>query len=300
MVSYTLIVIIVLVAMIIVLALLMANFLIQVKSLRKQVRFIAHNKTNQRIGIRTSSKQIKALSEDLNYFIESTSEKEIETMRKDNELKDTIVNMSHDIRTPLTSLSGYFDLLLMSDTQEERDKYSVIIKERINSLSELLESMFFYTKLSSDSIKPSFEKCDVSSLLMQTLFSYYDDIEKKGLEPEIDVDEGVELVTDEKLLRRIIQNLIKNVLAHGQDKMKVSLKCDERQVILSLSNKYDASKPIDANRVFDRFYQSDATRNNNSSGIGLSAVEKLVRLLNGKAAAEVEGEEFKIIISLRK
>lgn len=302
-VSY--IVIVILVAVIIVLGMLVANFSLQIKQIRKQLRFVAHNKTNQKIRIHTPSREVQNMINDINYLIQSTREEEIETMRKDEELRDTIVNMSHDIRTPLTSLSGYFDLLTSTEDKEEKDRYATIIRERISSLSELLESMFFYTKLSSDSIKANLDKCDVSSVFMQTMFSYFDEFERLKIAPELDVEENLEMITDEKLLRRIFQNLIKNVLTHGKDELKVSLKKNPaasqgtKEVILVMANRYDTSVDIDAEQVFNRFYQSDKTRNNNSSGIGLAVVLKLARLLGGNVTAKVENGFFEITLIIR-
>lgn len=300
------IVVVLLLAIIIVLGMLVVNFSIQIKQIRKQLRFVAHNKTNQKIRIHTPSREVQSMINDINYLIQSTREEEIEIMRKDKELRDTIVNMSHDIRTPLTSLSGYFDLLISSDDASEKERYATIIRERISSLSDLLESMFFYTKLSSDGIKADFDKCDISSIFMQSMFSYFDDFERLEITPELDVEEGIEFITDEKLLKRIFQNLIKNVLTHGKDELKVSLKKVNGQqgkpseVVLIMANKYDTSTNIDVEQVFDRFYQSDKTRNNNSSGIGLAVVLKLSRLLGGNVTARVDGEFFEITLKLKK
>lgn len=300
------IVVVLLLAIIIVLGMLVVNFSIQIKQIRKQLRFVAHNKTNQKIRIHTPSREVQSMINDINYLIQSTREEEIEIMRKDKELRDTIVNMSHDIRTPLTSLSGYFDLLISSDDASEKERYAAIIRERISSLSDLLESMFFYTKLSSDGIKADFDKCDISSIFMQSMFSYFDDFERLEITPELDVEEGIEFITDEKLLKRIFQNLIKNVLTHGKDELKVSLKKVNGQqgkpseVVLIMANKYDTSTNIDVEQVFDRFYQSDKTRNNNSSGIGLAVVLKLSRLLGGNVTARVDGEFFEITLKLKK
>lgn len=299
----TYVLLVILFAVIFVLIFLIVNLNSQIKQIRKQLRFIAHNKTNQKIRIHTPSREVKGMVNDINYLIESTREEEIATMRKDEELRDTIVNMSHDIRTPLTSLSGYFDLLLATDSPEEKTRYSSIIKERINSLSELLESMFFYTKLSSDAIKPELNKCDVSALLVQTMLSYFDDFEKLGIEPQLDIEEDLSMISDERFLRRIFQNLIKNALTHGQDELKVSLKKDpdpsKKRITLIMANKYDKTAPIDVDKVFNRFYQSDRTRNNNSSGIGLAVVQKLVRLINGNVSARLDGDFFEIVLVLK-
>ncbi len=131
------------------LVLMLVNNLSQVKNLRDQVHFISRNDTNKRVSFYGKSRTMSRLAKDINYIIDTYNEKEQEVLKQDKEIKDTLTNMSHDIRTPLTSLKGYFELLEESEDPEEQARYRRIISERIDSLGEILEMMFFYTKVSN-------------------------------------------------------------------------------------------------------------------------------------------------------
>ena len=102
------------------------------------------------------------------------------------QLKETITNLSHDIRTPLTSLDGYFQLLQQSDSEEERRKYVGIIQSRISSLKEMLEELFTYTRLQDADYELEMERIDFGKCAYDTVFSFYDEFQNRGIEPQVD------------------------------------------------------------------------------------------------------------------
>lgn len=283
---------------IICLVLVLVNQLMQIRSIRKQVHFIARNKTNKNVTFFGKSRGIKRLSKDINDLIDAYRNREIEIMHKDRETRDTITNMSHDIRTPLTSLKGYFELLQETEDPEERAKYSAIIEERIDSLNEILETMFFYTKVDSAGYELKPTKVDMSAIVLQTLFSYVEEFEKIGLEPDIHIDENVSAIADESALKRVLQNLIKNVLVHGEGNVSVRLEYVEKRVVLEIGNGVRPDEIPDCSMVFDRFYKADSSRHVNSSGIGLSVAQKLVTKMNGTISASMKDNMFLITVVL--
>lgn len=105
-------------------------------------------------------------------------------------MKETITNLSHDIRTPLTSLDGYFQLLSQSESEEEQQHYIAVIQSRIISLKDMLEELFTYTKLQNESYEIALEPVDFGKCVFDTVFSFYDEFQKKGIKPEIDFCEG--------------------------------------------------------------------------------------------------------------
>ncbi|MBR6881155.1 MAG: HAMP domain-containing histidine kinase [Clostridiales bacterium] len=268
-----------------------------IRSIRRQVHFIAKNDTNKKVTFYGQSRGFNDLAADINDIIDSYRAREIEISRQDAEIKDTLTNMSHDIRTPLTSLKGYFELMNETDDPAEKDKYAKIINERIDSLSEILETMFFYTKVSGVNYKVDLGNIDMSKITLDTLFSYYDDFEKYGMEPEVNVEEGISVIGNEQSIKRILQNLIKNCFVHGKERVSIDLHKQERSkmqyAVLSISNMLGEEAP-DPSKVFDRFYKGDTSRHVNSSGIGLSVVKKLVDAMNGIVEAEVKDQDFVI------
>ena len=292
---------IILLALVLALTLLFINTLSQIKNIRDQVHFIAKNDTNKRVSFYGKSRQMSGLAKDINDIIDSYRVREEEVLKQDKEIKDTLTNMSHDIRTPLTSLKGYFELLKESEDPEEQEKYRNIITERIDSLGEILETMFFYTKVSNVNYQVPLDTVEMSEIVMQTLFSYFDDFENAGLTPDVDIDENLRVIGNEQSIKRILQNLIKNCLVHGDSHVKISLKPapeGEKAVVLTVGNGIKENDIPDADKVFDRFYKADKSRHVASSGIGLSVAKKLTDSMDGKITASLDNDFFNIRLTL--
>ena len=289
------------IVIILILTFFIISILSSIRELNKELDFIGNNQTNMSLSIGASTRTIRRLTEKINKVIVVCRNREIETARKDDEIKETITSMSHDIRTPLTSLKGYFDLMCESDSEEDKDRYKTIIAERIESLSEMLEEMFIYTKINNSSYKLESERTNISEVMISTLLSYYEEFEKKNMTPNIDVDEDVYAVVDVQALKRVFQNLIKNSLVHGTDCVDISLKRVEgKRVKIAIGNGIKDGEAPDVTRVFDRFYKGDKSRHVNSSGIGLSVTQKLVILMGGSIEATISGNKFIINIYLNE
>ena len=207
-------------------------------------------------------------------------------------------NMSHDIRTPLTSLDGYFQLMEACENVEEQRRYLNIIHERIHSLNEMLEELFMFTKLKNESYRLELTSCCINRILKETVFSYYDDWVRREIQPDIQITEEQLYIDGNKQgLSRIIQNVIKNGLDHGEKKIRIVLKREQNRAVLRISNQVIASEQIDIEHVFDRFYKADAARSKTSTGLGLSIAREFVRRMNGEIGAKIEENEFIVEMS---
>lgn len=279
-------------------AFILISLLSQMKSIRSQVHFISRNDTRKRLTFYGKSRSFRRLASDINEILDSYDERHEKILREDKEIKDTLTNMSHDIRTPLTSLKGYFELLEQTEDPEERKKYSAIISGRIDSLSEILETMFLYTKVSNVNFKISIDSIECSKIILETLFEYYDDFQEKGYEVDVDVDEDIKILGNEQSLKRIMQNIIRNSLVHGNGDVKLSVKkdADGKNVNIIIDNLMEEGINPDPDKVFDRYYKGDASRHTGSSGVGLSVVKKLVESMNGDIKAVVSDGRFKIVM----
>ena len=125
---------------ILILTFFIISILSSIRELNKELDFIGNNQTNMSLSIGASTRTIRRLTEKINKVIVVCRNREIETARKDDEIKETITSMSHDIRTPLTSLKGYFDLMCESDSEEDKDRYKAIIAERIAMIAIAIRS----------------------------------------------------------------------------------------------------------------------------------------------------------------
>ena len=210
-------------------------------------------------------------------------------------------NMSHDIRTPLTSLDGYFQLMETCEDQEEQRRYMKIIQERIGSLKEMLEELFTFTKLKNDSFHLEMSSCCINKILKDTIFSYYDEWTGRGIEPEIQITDKLLFMNgNEQGIQRIFQNIIKNGLDHGEKKISISLEEVENNIRIQIKNQVCHVEKINVDQVFERFYKADEARSKTSSGLGLSIAKELVLRMDGKISARIEGNEFCVEIVFPK
>ena len=270
----------------------------QVKDICRQLAFLMKHDSNMLIHREFGLGGIGMLSDRLNDLLELRRKEKQYYQEKETLIADTYTNLSHDIRTPLTSLDGYFQLMEACENVEEQRRYLNIIHERIHSLNEMLEELFMFTKLKNESYRLELTSCCINRILKETVFSYYDDWVRREIQPDIQITEEQLYIDGNKQgLSRIIQNVIKNGLDHGKKKIRIVLKREQNQAVLRISNQVIASEQIDIEHVFDRFYKADAARSKTSTGLGLSIAREFVRRMNGEISAKIEENEFIVEMS---
>lgn len=281
------------------------NYRRQVKDICRQLSFIINEKSNYRLRTEIGEKEITELANLLNELNDAYIKKGIAMQQKDERLKDTLVNLSHDIRTPLTSLKGYFRLLMQEESHERQIKYAEIMSERMDNLADLLEELFTYTKLQNDAYVLDLETQDMTSLVLDTLFSFYEEFNKRGLIPNLRVEETLYYVNcNEVAVKRVLSNIIKNAFIHGSDNIEISYTHSAKEgaaccsnVVFVCENTVSHPEEIDLSQIFDRFYKADKARSRNSTGLGLAIAKELVRKMDGEIDAELYGDRFKITVS---
>ena len=270
----------------------------QVKDICRQLAFLKKHDSNMLIHREFGLGGIGMLSDRLNDLLELRRKEKQYYQEKETLIADTYTNLSHDIRTPLTSLDGYFQLMEACENVEEQRRYLNIIHERIHSLNEMLEELFMFTKLKNESYRLELTPCCINLILKETVFSYYDDWVRREIQPDIQItEEQLYMDGNKQGLSRIIQNVIKNGLDHGEKKIRIVLKREQNQAVLRISNQVTASEQIDIEHVFDRFYKADAARSKTSTGLGLSIAREFVRRMNGEIGAKIEENEFIVEMS---
>lgn len=270
----------------------------QVKDICRQLVFLMKHDSNMLIHREFGLGGIGMLSDRLNDLLELRRKEKQYYQEKETLIADTYTNLSHDIRTPLTSLDGYFQFMEACENVEEQRRYLNIIHERIHSLNEMLEELFMFTKLKNESYRLELTSCCINRILKETVFSYYDEWVRREIQPDIQITEEQLYIDGNKQgLSRIIQNVIKNGLDHGEKKIRIVLKREQNQAVLRISNQVIASEKIDIEHVFDRFYKADAARSKTSTGLGLSIAREFVRRMNGEIGAKIEENEFIVEMS---
>ena len=254
----------ILVGVIITLICILGSYMRQVKDICRQLRFLREHESNMLITKEIKLGNIKELTDLLNEMIKERKEEAAQYVKKERMIADTYTNLSHDIRTPLTSM----------------------------------DELFTYTKLKNETYELKKERQNLTQILKETVFSYYDEWAERGIVPEFDLtDTPVWIMGNGQALRRIIQNIVKNGLDHGNKELKIQLKKKENRAKLVFKNRVEYPDRIDLQRVFERFYKADEARSKNSTGLGLSITKGFVLKMNGEISAQMKGDWFSIHIS---
>lgn len=284
--------------LILILICILISYKRQVKDICRQLRFLQECDSNMLITTEMKKGHIGELAELLNTLLKERKKERADYQKKERMIADIYTNLSHDIRTPLTSLDGYFQLLEETQEENDRKRYIQIIQERIESLKEMLEELFTYTKLQNGTYELKLEPQNVGQILKETVFSYYDDWAEQEISPQFEItEEPVWIRGNKQALRRTIQNIIRNGLDHGNKEIRIQLSRNEKQMELVFQNKIEPGEQIDISRVFERFYKADKARSKSSTGLGLSIAKGFVQKMHGEIAAEIKEDWFCIKIS---
>jgi sensor histidine kinase len=246
----------------------------------------------------------KALIDSINILIveHHRQKKEYEETRQN--FKSMVTTISHDFRTPLTSISGYVQILLDDDevSYENRQKYLKIIESRAISLSSLIED--FYTVSSIDSLDYPYNLTTISlsEILRAQIAAYYVELEKRYSTIEVDIVESpCYMISDRTSLQRIFSNLIKNALSYGIDTIRISLKEDENSYKIEFSNSlYENADKNIANKIFERNYSVNWASSSKSTGLGLSIAKSMTEKMGGSIGVEVIDDMLVFSIEFEK
>lgn len=261
------------------------------REIRDEMAYRLENSTNTLISISSRDKDICGLADSLNVQLKELRKKRHNYEQGDLELKEAITNISHDLRTPLTAIIGYLDLMENIGSDGEISRYTAMIRNRTDVMKQLTEELFRYSIITSVQ-ETSLEMLCINDVLEETIAGFYGAITKCGIVPEIDISETrTERKLDKSALSRIFSNIISNALKYSDGDFKVSLSDDG---VITFSNSAQKLSSIEAEKLFDRFYTVENARN--STGLGLSIAKLLTKRMGGEISAEFENSRLVIKI----
>ncbi|WP_027097738.1 sensor histidine kinase [Clostridium paraputrificum] len=275
-----------------------------IKFLTKEVKRIKDDGFGKTIEVKGNDELAQLCDSINNMSLELGEKIENEKIMEKNK-SELITNVSHDLRTPLTSIIGYVDLLKKNGFQD-KDKfkeYIDVIDERTRSLNKLINELFEYTKLTSHDIKLNYSKVEIGSLVEQLVGEYTPIFNREGLKVYKDISsEDIFINIDVEKIVRVLENLLTNAKKYSlrNDKVLVTLyKEDDEYVVISLANKTKNIDKDELNNIFERFYKVDKSRKEqDSAGLGLSIVKRIVELHNGEVNAELDNDVIEFIVKL--
>lgn len=248
------------------------------------------------IRLELINRQLNQLTANINKCLKAEETLRLESVREEKQFKGLIANISHDLRTPLTAIKGYQQLLKNSElTQDQQKKLEVAIKHA-DELGHLIEHFFEYSYLLNAEIKLNIEKINLTYVVTECLAASIASFEKRGLMVQLKETQPVFVLADQEMLVRIVQNLIQNCVVHSSSNVVVEILAMENAVI-SFKNLVENATEIDVKCLFDRFYTSDQARRK-TTGLGLSIVKLLAEQMGGTVNANLLGEELEIAVEL--
>lgn len=266
----------------------------QLRSINRQLDKRLSENTRQPLTIDLFSKTINRLAININLCLKLEEKQRLEGIREQKQFKELISNISHDLRTPLTAIKGYQQLLekeTLSNTQLEKlhtaQKYT-------DELGDLIEHFFEYSYLITARVEPSLEKINLTNLAIDCVLSYIGIFEEKNISVNIEETPPIYILGDKNMLTRVIENLLNNCAKHSLGDIDVKIESKSKARITFI-NPVNPNININVDKLFHRFYTGDSTRNK-STGLGLSIVEFLVEQMNGDVGAYLDTKSNKIAI----
>ena len=279
------------------LSIMLVRYHLTIRSLTSQIRDKRRTGSQVRLTLRDQSPSLVALTDEVEQLFQEIDKMSFVTQQEKKTLDMAISNIAHDIRTPLTIASGYTQQLLKDADKEQMDQQLQKIADNLSIVSRRLEALMEYRRLMEGAIRPKLQRVDLSQLLTQQLFAYYDAFQRVGIDLDVDLSETLLLETDSDIFDRIVQNMLSNVLKHGRETASISLKNEGQKVIFQVKNKLQ--KPIlHLDKLTNRFYSENLSSSEESSGLGLYITQQLVEILGGDLTIQAEDDWFELIVAL--
>jgi len=268
----------------------------RIKKINYTIKEVCTGNFNQYFRIEPASKGIRELGSYLNKLTEELHNLQVKTKRTEEERKKMISNISHDLRTPLTSLLGYIEVLQNEAlSEEDKREYLTIIQRKGKDISNLIEYFFELAKIDAGDIAIETNRVNISEIAQETLLDFYNDFEKQDIIPQINIPVSSFYVQGDSMsIKRILSNLFSNALRYGKTGkiVGVELREEKDRIWVDVWNRGAVLSKSDIEHIFERTYTGEYSRNPSirGNGLGLAIVKKLVELQEGNITIVSEGE----------
>lgn len=264
--------------------------------LKKQIRSLSRQMEAQTCGASEKMLDISLIDRDLEFLTGILNKYNIRqrqaisgALRHEEHLKESIANISHDLRTPLTVILGHLQLLENEKLTPKQLQHVIAIRNKAERMKELVETFYDLSVLDEQPKKPVLESFNLSNLLLNLITENAPALEAKGIIPDISLPEySVYLYSNKAMVERILQNLLTNAIRYSAGIIAVMLEQKEnKKILFRIENTVQEGIDIDTERLFERFYTGDKSRHDGSTGLGLAVVQSLVSALNGTITAGI-------------
>lgn len=266
----------------------------EIKHINEQLSYILDRDTNAEITTTSKHKFIKDYVNKTNQVIRQNKQMKQDQQKNELELHQILTSLAHDLKTPLTVASGYTQILLQNHSNNELAKK---INISLHTVSYYLNCLMDYNLIQEKSITINMEKIDFSQFLMEQLFQYYEEFEQNKIQIDINIPTKIIVNNDKLILKRIIENILSNMLKYSNKHASIIVKTFENRIELICQNDY-VGEIADPARLLLRFQTLDDSRQNKSMGIGLHIIQELTKLIQGTFSIDVTACKFETKITL--
>ncbi len=283
-----------------IMAAIFAALFLKIRILQKAAREIEHGfaeklkaDTNTLVDLSCNDRHMRSLADTINIQLRELQKQRHQFRQGDLELKNAVLNISHDLRTPLTAVCGYLDLLEEEEMPKTAKRYLAVIRNRTEAMAWLTEELFQYSVVLSSEDKLKKEPVVINSILEESIAAYYVSLKERGIAPKVQIPEQkIVRMLDRSALSRIFSNLLQNAVKYSGGDLDITL-TEEGEIVFA--NTAPGLTKVQAGRLFDRFYTVETAEK--STGLGLSISKVLVLQMDGNISAEYEKNQLTIYLS---
>lgn len=254
--------------------------------------------TKKVIDVSLIDRDIANLAAEINDMIVYQKESNIQILKQERQLKEAISNISHDLRTPLTSIIGYLQLLNKTELTPDQKEFVNTVLFRSEDLRRLIGDFYDISVWEEKETTPALKRINIDNVLANSILSYVEQFESKGIIPQFRaLGEAAFVIADEMMLKRVIDNLVSNAISYGVSVFQVTI-IKNKNIYITFENDISDGYTIDVDRLFDKFYTADVSRNNSGTGLGLYIVKLLMEKMNGMVTATRSNDILRIVLVL--
>lgn len=269
----------------------------QLRSMNRQLIKRLQEQTRQPIHLELFSKELNTLAIHINKCLKAEETLRLKGIQEEKNFRELIANISHDLRTPLTAIKGYQQLVSHGELSDDQRKNLQIAQKNASELGRLIDHFFEYSYLLNTEPELHMEPMNLTNFVADCLVAAVPILEENNLTIQFEQTAPIFVLADKDMVRRMVQNLLRNAVQHSKGDIEVCLSVADK-AILVFRNQVKPGSIIDVSRLFDRFYTGDKARNNHGTGLGLSIVKLLAEQMGGQTGASLQDGILEVRVAL--